>query len=104
MVDSQKKTVGTLLQEFVRLRPGREDSRLGYLVYICKKLYTERALIFFRQKKTAHRTRIIFGLLGLSCAELHGSMNQTQVSRQFDPWKPFPLLQNANVLASALRA
>lgn len=80
MVDSQKKTVGTLVQEFVRLRPGREDKRMGYLAYVCKTLYTERVIIFFRQKKEAHRARIIFGLLGLSCAELHGSMNQTQVS------------------------
>lgn len=81
MVDSQKKTAGTLTQEFVRLRPGREEKRMGYLVHICKKFYTERVIIFFRQKKDAHRARIVFGLLGLSCAELHGSMNQTQVSR-----------------------
>ncbi|UKZ77140.1 hypothetical protein TrVFT333_004858 [Trichoderma virens FT-333] len=78
MVDSQKKTAGTLTQEFVRLRPGREEKRMGYLVHICKNLYTERVIIFFRQKKDAHKARIIFGLLGFSCAELHGSMNQTQ--------------------------
>ncbi|OIW33019.1 DEAD-domain-containing protein [Coniochaeta ligniaria NRRL 30616] len=78
MVDAQSKTVTTLVQEFVRLRPGREEKRMGYLVYLCKNLYTERVIIFFRQKRHAHRARIIFGLLGLSCAELHGSMNQTQ--------------------------
>ncbi|KAK4143895.1 uncharacterized protein C8A04DRAFT_28466 [Dichotomopilus funicola] len=78
MVDSQKKTAVTLAQEFVRLRPGREEKRMGYLVHICKTFYHERVIIFFRQKKIAHRTRIIFGLLGLSCAELHGSMNQAQ--------------------------
>ncbi|ELQ41697.1 ATP-dependent RNA helicase DRS1 [Pyricularia oryzae] len=78
MVDSQKKTVVTLTQEFVRLRPGREEKRMGYLVYLCKNLYTERVIIFFRQKKIAHHARIIFGLLGLSCAELHGSMSQIQ--------------------------
>lgn len=78
MVDSEKKTVGTLVQEFVRLRPGREEKRMGYLAHICKTLYTERVIIFFRQKKEAHRARIIFGLLGMSCAELHGDMNQTQ--------------------------
>lgn len=79
MVDSQKKTAGTLTQEFVRLRPGREEKRMGYLLHICKTLYHERVIIFFRQKKIAHQTRIIFGLQGLSCAELHGSMNQAQV-------------------------
>jgi ATP-dependent RNA helicase DDX27 len=79
MVDSQKKTNMTLTQEFVRLRPGREEKRMGYLAYLCKNFYHERVIIFFRQKKVAHRARIIFGLLGLSCAELHGSMNQPQV-------------------------
>ncbi|KJZ76493.1 ATP-dependent RNA helicase DRS1 [Hirsutella minnesotensis 3608] len=78
MVDSQKKTVGTLVQKFVRLRPGCEEKRMGYLLHLCKTLYTERVIIFFRQKKEAHRARIIFGLFDLSCAELHGSMNQTQ--------------------------
>jgi ATP-dependent RNA helicase DDX27 len=85
MVNSQKKTVTTLVQEFVRLRPGREDKRMGYLAHVCKNLYKERVIIFFRQKKEAHRARIIFGLLGLSCAELHGSMNQTQVSLNLNP-------------------
>ncbi|KAI5867884.1 hypothetical protein GGS23DRAFT_601896 [Durotheca rogersii] len=78
MVDSQKKTVDKLEQMFVRLRPGREEKRMGYLIQICKTMHTERVIIFFRQKKEAHRARIIFALLNLSCAELHGSMNQTQ--------------------------
>ncbi|KAL4871265.1 P-loop containing nucleoside triphosphate hydrolase protein [Aspergillus spectabilis] len=78
MVDSKKNTAVTLVQEFVRLRPGREDKRLGYLLHLCKELYTGRVIVFFRQKKEAHRVRIIFGLLGLKAAELHGSMSQEQ--------------------------
>ncbi|KAK3168329.1 nucleolar DEAD-box protein required for synthesis of 60S ribosomal subunit [Lepraria neglecta] len=78
MVDARKQTVGTLVQEFVRLRPGREDKRLGYLMYLCQNIYTDRVIIFFRQKKEAHRVRIIFGLLGIKAAELHGSMSQEQ--------------------------
>ncbi|KAI0541864.1 P-loop containing nucleoside triphosphate hydrolase protein [Xylaria digitata] len=78
MVDSQKKTVDKLEQKFVRLRPGREEKRMGYLIHICKTMYTEQVIIFFRQKKDAHRARIIFALFNLSCAELHGSMNQSQ--------------------------
>lgn len=80
LVDAQNKTVQKLEQKFVRLRPGREDKRMGYLVHICKTMYTEKVIVFFRQKKDAHRARIIFGLLGMSCGELHGSMNQSQVS------------------------
>ncbi|KAI5918425.1 P-loop containing nucleoside triphosphate hydrolase protein [Camillea tinctor] len=78
MVDSQRKTVDKLEQKFVRLRPGREEKRMGYLIHICKTMHTERVIIFFRQKKEAHRARIIFALMNLSCAELHGSMNQSQ--------------------------
>lgn len=80
MVDAKKRTAVTLTQEFVRLRPGREDKRLGYLLYLCKEIYTGRVIIFFRQKKEAHRVRVIFGLLGLKAAELHGSLSQEQVS------------------------
>jgi ATP-dependent RNA helicase DDX27 len=80
MVDTKKNTAVTLVQEFVRLRPGREDKRLGYLLHLCKEVYTGRVIVFFRQKKEAHRVRIVFGLLGLKAAELHGSMSQEQVS------------------------
>lgn len=79
MVDAKKQTVGTLMQEFVRLRPGREEKRLGYLLYLCENVYTDRVIIFFRQKKEAHRVRVIFGLCGLKATELHGNMTQEQV-------------------------
>lgn len=78
MVDPQKQTVGTLVQQFVKLRPKQEDKRMGYLIYLCKKRYTNRTIIFFKEKRQVHVTRIIFGLLGLSCAELHGAMKQQQ--------------------------
>ncbi|EAW07329.1 putative ATP-dependent RNA helicase DRS1 [Aspergillus clavatus NRRL 1] len=78
MVDSKKNTSMNLTQEFVRLRPGREGKRLGYLLYLCSEIFTGRVIVFFRQKKEAHRVRIVFGLLGLKAAELHGSMSQEQ--------------------------
>ncbi|KAK4996993.1 nucleolar DEAD-box protein required for synthesis of 60S ribosomal subunit [Elasticomyces elasticus] len=78
MVDAKRQTVAGLVQEFVRLRPGRETKRLGTLLYLCKNIYTARTIIFFRQKVMAHRTRIIFSLLDLRAAELHGSMSQDQ--------------------------
>ena len=79
MVDAKKQTVVTLIQEFVRLRPGREDKRLAYLLYLCENVFTDKAIIFFRQKREAHRVRIIFGLCGLKVTELHGNMTQEQV-------------------------
>jgi ATP-dependent RNA helicase DDX27 len=78
MVDAKRQTVSGLVQEFVRLRPGREDKRLAYLLWLCKNVHTDRVIIFFRQKKEAHRVRVIFGLCGLRAAELHGSMSQEQ--------------------------
>jgi ATP-dependent RNA helicase DDX27 len=79
LVDAKKQTVSGLVQEFVRLRPGREDKRLAYLMWLCENVYTERVIIFFRQKKEAHKVRIVFALCGLKAAELHGSMSQEQV-------------------------
>lgn len=80
MVDAKKQTVGTLVQEFVRLRPGREDKRLACLLWLCENVYTDKVIVFFRQKREAHRVRIIFGLCGLKVTELHGDMSQEQVS------------------------
>jgi ATP-dependent RNA helicase DDX27 len=79
LVDAKKSTVTGLVQEFVRLRPDREDKRLACLLWLCDKIYDDRVIIFFRQKREAHRVRIIFGLCGLKAAELHGSMSQEQV-------------------------
>lgn len=79
MVDAKKQTVAGLTQEFVRIRQGKEDKRLAYLMYICEKIYTERVIIFFRQKKEAHRVRVVFALCGLKASELHGNMSQEQV-------------------------
>ncbi|RKF83431.1 ATP-dependent RNA helicase drs1 [Golovinomyces cichoracearum] len=76
LVDAQKQTVDTLTQEFIRLRPGREAKRMGYLLYLCKNIYPSRVIIFFRQKREAHRARVIFGLSDLKAAELHGGMSQ----------------------------
>jgi len=78
MVDAQKASAEGLVQEFVRLRPGREGKRLGYLLYLCSTVHTDRVIIFFRQKKEVHRVRVIFALCGLKAAELHGAMTQEQ--------------------------
>ena len=79
MVDAKKQTVAGLTQEFIRLRLGKEDRRLAYLMYLCDKIYTERVIIFFRQKKEAHRVRVVFALCGMKASELHGNMSQEQV-------------------------
>ena len=87
MVDAQKSTVSGLTQEFVRLRPGREAKRLGYLLHLCKNIHTDRCIIFFRQKATAHRVRVVFALCGLKAAELHGSMSQEQRMKAMESFR-----------------
>ena len=79
LVDAKRQTVSGLVQEFVRLRPGREDKRLAHLLHLCSNIYTERVIVFFRQKKDAHRVRVLFGICGLRAGELHGNMTQEQV-------------------------
>jgi len=81
-VDSNHGTVSGLTQEFLRLRPGRDTNayRLAALCLLVTTIpdYQQRTIIFLRTKATAHRVRIILGLLGLKASELHGSMTQDQ--------------------------
>lgn len=77
-IASATTTNTTLTQEFVRLRPGRENFRLATLCLLCQNHHTARTIIFFRQKQAAHHARILLGLLGLKAGELHGSMTQDQ--------------------------
>lgn len=81
-VDTTHSTVAGLTQEFLRLRPGRDTPELR-LATLCTLVttvpdYQQRTIVFFRQKKEAHRIRVIFGLLGVKAGELHGSMTQDQ--------------------------
>ncbi|MBE7181297.1 MAG: DEAD/DEAH box helicase, partial [Terriglobus roseus] len=87
LVDAKRQTVAGLLQEFVRLRPGREGKRLAYLMWLCEHLYTVRVIVFFRQKREAHRARVVFSLCGLRAAELHGSMSQEQRLRSVEAFR-----------------
>ncbi|PVU95854.1 hypothetical protein BB561_001564 [Smittium simulii] len=76
MVDPPKQTSTRLIQEFVRVRMGKEQSRVTFLVVLCKFLYKKKVIIFFRSKAAAHQFKIMFGLLGMKSGELHGSMPQ----------------------------
>lgn len=81
-VDTTHSTVAGLTQEFLRLRPGRDtpELRLATLCTLVTSIpdYQQRTIVFFRQKKEAHRIRVVFGLLGVKAGELHGSMTQDQ--------------------------
>jgi len=78
-VDPKRSTAKGLVQEFVRVRAGKEAERSALLVTLCKRTFKSRVIVFLRSKKLAHQMRIVFSLLGLKCSELHGDLSQEQV-------------------------
>lgn len=66
-----------LTQEFVRIRKLREHDKEAMLLHVCSKVFKTKTIVFFKQKKQAHRMKIMFGLLGLSASELHSNMTQS---------------------------
>jgi ATP-dependent RNA helicase DDX27 len=79
-VDPKRGTSRSLMQEFVRVRAGKEAERSALLVALCKRTFKSGVIIFFRSKKLAHQMRIMFSLLDMKCEELHGDLSQEQVS------------------------
>ncbi|KAJ6604671.1 DEAD-domain-containing protein [Mycena vulgaris] len=77
-VDPKRSTARGLIQEFVRVRAGKEAERSALLVALCKRTFRTNVIIFLRSKKLAHQMRIVFSLLGMKCDELHGDLTQEQ--------------------------
>ncbi|CAH8840747.1 unnamed protein product [Trichobilharzia szidati] len=67
-----------LHQEFVRVRPHREEDRRAIVVALLMRYFRQRTIVFLPTKKECHNMHILLGLLGLSCTELHGNMTQAQ--------------------------
>lgn len=84
-VDPKRTTAKGLIQEFVRVRAEKESNRTALLVALCKRTFRQRAIVFFRSKKLAHQVRVVFSLLDMNAAELHGDLSQEQVSSSYNP-------------------
>ncbi|KAL3669343.1 hypothetical protein V7S43_005720 [Phytophthora oleae] len=67
-----------LVQEFVRIRPNREDDREAILLALCTRTFRTNTIVFMETKSHAHRMMIIFGLAGIKAAELHGNLQQRE--------------------------
>ncbi|KAF0687480.1 Aste57867_20789 [Aphanomyces stellatus] len=67
-----------LVQEFVRIRPQREDDREAILLALCTRTFKTNTIVFMETKKHAHRMMILFGLAGIKAAELHGDLTQKE--------------------------
>lgn len=79
---AEKKAVEVaprLEQEFVRIRLSQETNREAILLSLLTRTYqNQRLIVFFDTKSLAHRFRIIAGLSGIMCEELHGDLTQPQ--------------------------
>lgn len=80
-VDPKRSTARGLIQEFVRVRAGKEAERSALLVALCKRSFKTKTIVFFRSKKLAHQLRIVFSILDMKSEELHGDLSQEQVMR-----------------------
>ena len=76
MIDPPKQVASKLLQQFVRIRK-REHLKPALLYQLLKGVST-RVVVFVARKETAHKLRIVLGLLGLKVSELHGALSQEQ--------------------------
>ncbi|WVR08092.1 ATP-dependent RNA helicase DRS1 [Kwoniella sp. DSM 27419] len=84
-VDPKRNTAKGLVQEFVRIRS--DDTRSPSLMALCKRTIREKCIIFFRSKALAHQMRVVFGLMGLKAAELHGNLTQEQRLQALNDFK-----------------
>jgi len=86
-VDPMFQTSQKLTQEFIRIREVREIDKEAILLALCSRTFKSKVIIFCAQKITAHRLKIIFGLLDLKAAELHGNLSQAQRLESLDKFR-----------------
>ncbi|KAI8835906.1 P-loop containing nucleoside triphosphate hydrolase protein [Chytridium lagenaria] len=77
-LDKNTAIASKLTQEFIRVRSHREATKSAMLAALCARTYKEQCIVFFASKVAAHQMKIVFGLLGLKAAELHGNLTQLQ--------------------------
>jgi ATP-dependent RNA helicase DDX27 len=79
-VDSSSSLSDKLTQQFIRLRKQDEINRLAMLVAILNRipLLKKRVIIFVGRKEECRKISSILCKLGLSIAELHGDLKQTE--------------------------
>ncbi len=80
MIDPPKSAANKLVQEFVRIRK-REHLKPALLLQLLRAVdprQQSRVVVFVARKETAHRLRVVLGLMGLKVLELHGALLQEQ--------------------------
>lgn len=77
-VNNNQTVAFNLRQEFIRIREGKEGDREPILAALICRTFHDHCMVFVQTKKTAHRLRILLGLLGVKVGELHGDLSQAQ--------------------------
>eukprot|EP01119_Soliformovum_irregulare_P005366 TRINITY_DN17131_c0_g1_i1.p1 TRINITY_DN17131_c0_g1~~TRINITY_DN17131_c0_g1_i1.p1 ORF type:complete len:681 (+),score=188.72 TRINITY_DN17131_c0_g1_i1:37-2079(+) len=86
-VDRVDQTASTLTQEFIKLRDESPLERQAVLVSLCQNTVKNSCIVFFKHKVDAHRLKIIFGLLELEAAELHGNLSQAERLQSYEEFR-----------------
>ncbi|KAJ3214247.1 nucleolar DEAD-box protein required for synthesis of 60S ribosomal subunit [Clydaea vesicula] len=77
-VNSSTALTSRLTQEFIRIRSSKEQHKSAILASLCSRTYKTECIVFFKSKADAHMMKLVFGLLGIKAAELHGNLNQLE--------------------------
>uniref|UniRef100_A0A182WDS2 RNA helicase n=1 Tax=Anopheles minimus TaxID=112268 RepID=A0A182WDS2_9DIPT len=77
-VNNNQTVAFNLRQEFIRIREGREADREALLAALVCRTFHDHCMVFVQTKRTAHRLRVLLGLLGVKTGELHGDLTQAQ--------------------------
>ncbi|GFR26866.1 probable ATP-dependent RNA helicase DDX27, partial [Trichonephila clavata] len=77
-INSNTEVAMNLHQEFIRIRPNRESDREAIVAALLSRTFQNRVMVFVQTKNQVHRLYILFRLMGIKSAELHGNLNQPQ--------------------------
>ncbi|KAL8425276.1 hypothetical protein Efla_002342 [Eimeria flavescens] len=93
----QQHVAENLEQQFVELQG--EEQRMPALIRLVRTSFNKRVIVFFGTKKAAHEAFLIFSLLKLPAAELHGDLTQQM---RFEALQKFQSGEAEFLLASEL--
>ena len=66
-----------LIQEFVKVRPGKEGEREAILASLVCRSFHSRCIVFCETKAEAHRMNLVLHFLGVKVGEIHGNVSQS---------------------------
>ena len=65
-----------LIQEFVKVRPGKEGEREAIIASLVSRSFHTRCIVFCDTKAEARRLHVVLQCLGVKVGELHGDVSQ----------------------------